>query len=147
MGVLLVSLRLRPPGAEAEQAAEYAVPLEGEARLKADEITQWVEDNQSKHKCKCGCGRTIKVIRRHYWRGVPDFHADCRHKGMQRRRQQLAEGYYTGKQVAEVLGIGRTTLNRWVKAGKLPKPVKSISGMLLFDHKGIDETTMRFPGR
>ena len=44
-----------------------------------------------------------------------------------------------GKEAAERLGISRTTLNRWVKAGKLPKPVKSISGMLLFGRASIDE--------
>ena len=49
-----------------------------------------------------------------------------------------ASGYDTGKQAAEVLGIGRTTLGRWVKAGKLPRPVKSISGMLLFEREAIE---------
>jgi len=140
---LVVSLRLRPPGSEAEQAAEYAVALEGEARLKADTITQWVDDNQGKHKCKCGCGRTVEVIRRHYWRGVPQFHADCRHKGMQRKRAELAKGYYSGQQAAERLGIGRTTLGRWIRAGKLPKPTKSISGMLLFGRTIADRTALR----
>lgn len=38
----------------------------------------------------------------------------------------------------ESLGIGRTTLNRWVRAGKLPGPVKSVSGMLLFERQDVD---------
>ena len=57
---------------------------------------------------------------------------------MQRMRAGLAKGYYTGTQAAEKLGIGRTTLGRWLKKGKLPKPKKSISGMLLFDQKAIN---------
>ena len=135
---LVVSLRLQPPGSEADQTAEYAVPLEGEARLPSDKITVWVNENQDKHKCKCGCGRTIRIIRQHYWRGIPEFHSDCRHKGMIRKRAELASGYYTGRQAADRLGIGRTTLNRWITKGKVPKPKKSISGMLLFSRKEID---------
>ena len=57
---------------------------------------------------------------------------------MQRKRAELAKDYYTGMQAAEKLGIGRTTLGRWLKKGKLPKPKKSISGMLLFDPKAIN---------
>ncbi|NLX23330.1 MAG: hypothetical protein GXY55_16890 [Phycisphaerae bacterium] len=39
--------------------------------------------------------------------------------------------------VARRLGIGRTTLGRWVQAGKLPEPERSISGMLMFEAKSI----------
>ena len=45
--------------------------------------------------------------------------------------------YVNGAQLARKLGISRSTLGRWVKAGKLPKPKKSISGMLLFDRNAI----------
>ena len=55
----------------------------------------------------------------------------CRNGGIQRKRRQLAEGYLTGQQLADRLGIGRTTLGRWLRAGKL-KPTKSIGGMRLF---------------
>jgi predicted site-specific integrase-resolvase len=34
--------------------------------------------------------------------------------------------------MAKKLDIGRTTLRRWIRSGKLLKPEKSISGMLLF---------------
>jgi predicted DNA-binding transcriptional regulator AlpA len=37
-----------------------------------------------------------------------------------------------GTELARQVGIGRSTLGRWVKPGKLPKPTKSISGMLMF---------------
>ena len=40
--------------------------------------------------------------------------------------------YVNGTDLARKLGIARSTLTRWIKAGKLPKPKKSISGMLLF---------------
>ena len=58
---------------------------------------------------------------------------------MQRKRADLAEGYYTGQQAAEKLGISRTTLNRWIKCGKVPRPAKSISGMLLFERRAIEQ--------
>ena len=43
-----------------------------------------------------------------------------------------------GQQAADRLGIVRTTLNRWISKGSLPKPRKSISGMLLFEREEID---------
>lgn len=137
---IVISLKLRPPGADGDLGSEYVVPLKGEARMRMDQITTWVvQENQNGHKCKCGCGKTIEVVRGHYWRGIPEFHSSCRHKGMQRKRAELARGYYTGTQAAEKLGIGRTTLGRWLRKGKLPKPEKSISGMLLFDRTAIDQ--------
>ena len=101
-------------------------------------ITTCNEENQNKHKCKCGCGKFVNVMRLHYWKGLPEFHSSYRRKAMGRKRAKLAEGYYTGAQAADKLGIGRTTLGRWLRKGKLPKPTKSISGMFLFDRKAID---------
>ena len=46
--------------------------------------------------------------------------------------------YINGAQLAKRLGIGASTLSRWVKAGKLPKPKKGISGMLLFERAVVD---------
>jgi len=135
---LLISLKLRPPNSNTDLSSKYAVPLKGETRLPMDKVTAWVEDNEGKHKCKCGCGRIIPIRRQMYWTGIPQYHGDCRHKAMQRKRAELAKGYYTGSQAAKRLGIGRTTLGRWLKKGKLPKPKKSISGMLLFEQKAID---------
>ena len=88
----------------------------------------------------CGCGRQIEVKRRHYWRGVAKLHGDCRHKAMDGKRASIAgEKYINGAELARTLGISRSTLSRWVKTGKLPKPKKSISGMLLFDRAVVDQ--------
>jgi hypothetical protein len=43
-----------------------------------------------------------------------------------------------GTQLAKRLGIGASTLSRWVKAGKQPEPEKSIAGMLLFNRAAAD---------
>ena len=52
---------------------------------------------------------------------------------MQAKRASITgTKYISGTELAKQLGIGRSTLNRQIKAGKLPKPKKSISGMLLF---------------
>jgi site-specific DNA recombinase len=136
---LRVKMRLRPPGANGDGDDEFAVELDGDARLPADRITAWVAEHQAKARsCACGCGRPVEIRRRHYWLGVPEFRSQCRHKGMSRKRAQLAAGFYTGQQVADRLCINRTTMGRWLKASKLPKPSKSISGMLLFDRAAID---------
>jgi hypothetical protein len=36
-------------------------------------ITEWVNENQNKHLCECGCGNTIKILRRHYSRDIPKY--------------------------------------------------------------------------
>jgi predicted DNA-binding transcriptional regulator AlpA len=135
---LRMSLRLRPPGSDVDATEDFAVAIEGDARLPSDKITAWVEGQQGKTICACGCGRPVMIRRRHYWMGVPEFRSDCRYKGMARRRAQLSAGLYTGQKVATLLGIGRTTVNRWVTNGKLPVPQRSISNMLLFDRIAID---------
>jgi excisionase family DNA binding protein len=57
---------------------------------------------------------------------------------MQAKRAELSgEHYYNGQQAADRLGIGRTTLNRWIRKGKIPGPVKKVSGTLLFDKSAI----------
>jgi len=127
-----IAMTLVPP----EPAAE-PVELQTEAVLPTDDniIDVWVlEQNAKEPTCACGCGRRIDIQRRHYWRGVPMYHYACRQKGMQGRRKAITGNkYINGTELAKRLGIGRTTLNRWIVAGKLPKPERSISGMLLFD--------------
>jgi site-specific DNA recombinase len=136
---LSIQLRLSPPGTAGEEdAVEFAVEIAGDARMKGDTITEWMREREGKHFCTCGCGQVLPIRRKHYWQGVPEFHDRCRHKGMARKRWELAAGLYTGQRVATMLGIGRTTLGRWLAAGKLPKPRRSISGMLLFDPLQID---------
>lgn len=143
---LSISLRLRPPGADGAADA-FAVSLEGDARLPSDRITEWLEQQQPKAPpCACGCGRPVQIYRRHYWKGLPEFRSECRHNGMGRKRKQIAEGYYTGEDVAKLLKIGRTTVGRWVKSGRLPKALRSISGMLLFARRSIDTLVAEQPG-
>ena len=100
-----------------------------------NKVDAWLEEQNAEGRtCACGCGRRIEVKRRHYWRGVPEYHSRCRHKAMQAKRASVTgDQYINGTQLAKRLGIGLTTLRRWVKAGKLPKPKRSISGMLLFE--------------
>lgn len=33
----------------------------------------WLEENQGKHSCKCGCGKVLKLTWHHFYRGVPSF--------------------------------------------------------------------------
>ena len=72
--------------------------------------------------------------RQHYWRGVPKYHYACRANGMQNKRASVTGNkYINGTELAKQLGIGTKTLSRSAKARKLPKPERSISGMMLFD--------------
>ena len=126
-----IALTVLPPGTVAE-------PVVVEATVSIaphNKIDDWVqEQNAERPTCVCGCGRRIEVGRRHYWRGVPRFHYACRANGMQGRRSQVAGStHVNGTELAKRLGIGRSTLIRWIMAGKLPKPERSVSGMMLFD--------------
>lgn len=37
------------------------------------EINKWVEENQGKHFCECGCGEVIEILREHYSAGIPRY--------------------------------------------------------------------------
>ena len=52
---------------------------------------------------------------------------------MQAKRASITRAkYINGTVLAKNLGIGRSTPKRWVEAGRLPRPERGISGMLLF---------------
>lgn len=36
-------------------------------------VDRWVEENQGKHVCACGCGGTIAVVPRHHATGIPTY--------------------------------------------------------------------------
>jgi len=130
-----IAMTLLPPGATGEP-----VKVETVATISSDNnIDLWLKEQNAKGlTCACGCGRRIEVRRRHYWRGVPKYHHACRANGMQNKRASVAgDKYINGAQLAKRLGIGASTLSRWVKAGKLPKPERNISGMLLFSRHAI----------
>lgn len=54
-------------------------PIPRPGKPKHDNVTKWVEENQGKHTCACGCGQVIVIRRDHHWRGIPKFIGD--HKG------------------------------------------------------------------
>jgi hypothetical protein len=134
---LVIRLALRPPGADGPEAEEHLVRLQADAEMAKDRVSAWVDEHQGQHSCK-ECGQPIKVERRHFWRGIPRYHHGCCMRDVLQRRMAPAQGFYTGQQAADRLGIGRTTLNRWLRQGKVPKPAKVLRTMLLFERKGID---------
>ncbi len=84
---------------------------------------QWVIENRGKHKCKV-CGKPIEILKRHFWMGIPKHHGKC--YGTQlilHRLDPIREaGLVTASELARAQGIGRTTVNRWIKSGTLPQP-------------------------
>lgn len=36
-------------------------------------LKEWIEQEQGQHVCGCGCGGTIRIIRDHHARGIPQF--------------------------------------------------------------------------
>ena len=42
--------------------------------MTSQKIKKWIWGEQHKHhRCQCGCGQFIKIIKRHYYNGVPKF--------------------------------------------------------------------------
>ena len=76
------------------------IPIEIEAKLPGDKITEWLSDQQGQHNC-AECGKPIDVQRRHYWRGVPKHHHGCFNKVLARRRKEgrsrILHGYRSGE--------------------------------------------------
>lgn len=123
-------MRLHPPGPEGEP-----IELRTQATIpSASKVDRWLErEKVKKRMCACGCGRPIELVRRHYWTGIPTYRSDCRHRAMQAKRASVTgEEYINAAQLARKLGVGRTTIGRWIRQGKLPEPKRGISGMLLF---------------
>jgi hypothetical protein len=79
----------------------------------ASGLPAWLQENQGKHRCQCGCEEVIRLQPRHFWRGVPQYvhgHQNCR--GQWRVLQLKQARYLTTPDVARALGIGVTTLRR-----------------------------------
>ena len=128
---LAITMSLLPPNESTERVelqATVTIPT-------GNKVDAWLAEHQARELfCACGCGRRLKVRRMHYWRGLPIFHGDCRHNGMKGKRAALVgDKHMNGDQMARYLGISPTTVSRWARNGKLPKPEPSISGMLLFN--------------
>lgn len=115
-----------------DDPAESATPIETDVRIPGPPIFEWLQENIGQHHCH-HCGKPVKVERRHYWRGIPRYHKSCWGvvKGREKSGKRRPRGYMNGQQVADALGIGRSTVGRWIKVGKLPKP-KRIDGVLLW---------------
>lgn len=136
---MVIRLALRPPGLDSTDSGEHVVRLQSDARMPMDRISAWVQEEQAKLPC-CGvCGEPVQVRRLHYWRGIPQHHKSCWIRELTRRKMASVQGaFYTGSQAARRLGIGQTSLNRWIKNGKAPQPAKVDRGMNLFDREAID---------
>ena len=58
---------------------------------------------------------------------------------MSANEQRLPRRWVRDKDLAEYFGISRPTVWRWVKAGRLPKPVRFSPGCTRFDTTLITE--------
>jgi excisionase family DNA binding protein len=105
-------------------------------------ISEWVAEHQGTRVCP-ECGGPVRVERRHYWRGLPTHHHGCWVRVLAHRRKRPGAEYYTGQQAADRLGIGRTTLGRWLRKKKIPPPVATAGAVLLFDRRAIDAAAGR----
>ena len=77
-------------------------------------LSEWVEEENARgHYCQCGCERKIRVLRWHHAKGIPRFLRAHNPMAMtMETRKFRAEGYLTVADVAQQLGIGKTTLRR-----------------------------------
>ena len=61
-------------------------------------VRKWMEDNQGKHRCGCGCGGIIEIKIHHYKRGIPAFlnHHSTRVVNPMTGRKRSASPTYKG---------------------------------------------------
>ncbi len=111
---------------------------------EAFSIARWLEEqNRTRHVCKCGCGTPIVVRRHHRYQGIPVYiqnhHPQHYRHAMTVQVEQLQDaGLLTSKKVAELLGIGVTTLRRL--EGVLAESVRRYGkrNMRVFTHEEVE---------
>lgn len=121
--MLSISLAIKSPGTIDTQTVGATL----ETPLHKDKYGAWVNENQGKCLCEL-CQKPIEVLRRHYWMGLPRRHQSCHSKEMMRLRNHRDDGLLTGAALARKLGVGDSTIGRWKRSGRLPKPFKQERG-------------------
>ena len=69
--------------------------------------------------------------------GDSEHHHGCWARTLAARRNQRTDGLLTGAGVARLLKVGETTIGRWRKSGRLPKPVKVERGTNLWEPEQV----------
>ena len=131
-----LKLAFRPPGAGDAALVEYTVALESTVELPPGPIDAWFQEQNGKCICRI-CKKPITVNRHHYWHGLPKVHRECGLAESSQKRANPGGEFLNGMQAAAKLGIGRTTIGRWIKSGKL-KPVEKRHGVWLFSKKAVN---------
>ena len=107
-----------------------------------DTITAWLKAEQAAgHSCE-QCGKPVAVRRVHYWRGVPKIHHRCVGKVLAAKRRKAVGKDYTAGDVCKRLGIGRSTVGRWVASGKLT-PIRYEGKVLVFAKADVENLARR----
>lgn len=141
-----ITLVLHPPGSDRNTTAEFSVPVDTEVPLPKGVIDAWIDEHKGQLKCGI-CGAPIPILRRHYWVGLPTYHHKCWASQLTRRRTNPNPlRYVNGRQAAEMLGISRTQLGRWIKRGVVT-PVERRSNVLLFDKKTVETLAEKKNGK
>lgn len=131
-----IKLAFRPPGAGDAALVEHTVSLESKVELPPGPVDAWFQEQKDKCVCRI-CKQPITVNRHHYWHGLPKVHRECGLAESSQKRANPGGEFLNGMQAAAKLGIGRTTIGRWIKAGKL-KPVEKRHGVWLFSKKAVN---------
>ncbi len=86
-----------------------------------DSLDEWVEREQGKHFCACGCGEAIKILPSHHApskRGIPRYIHTHNVSPMEEIVAGIAaEGLMTSGMAVEALGIGTTSWYRYIARG------------------------------
>lgn len=102
----------------------------------ASSSLRWLDENQGKHRCQCGCGELVRLQARHFWRGAPRYlHGHQNGRGW-RVFQLRQAGYLTVSDVATALGIGTTTLRR--REGTIYPRAARIDGIRVYHEADVE---------
>ena len=76
-------------------------------------IKAWIQEEQGKHVCVCGCGHFIQIGPQHRTKGIPRYKfGHHTFPLMQKMRRYNEKGLYTISQISKMLGIGHSTIRR-----------------------------------
>jgi hypothetical protein len=97
---------------------------------------RWLQENQGKQRCQCGCGEPIR-LQPHHYRRVPRYvHGHQNRRGHWWVLQLKQAGYLTTSDVARALGIGVTTLRR--REGTIYPQAARIGGIRVYHEADVE---------
>lgn len=115
-------------------------------RSKYKSFDEFIENEQGKHFCGCGCNEVIELKQSHFWNGIPKYifgHAARLYRGV---KPYDHEKYYSVEDIAKIAGVSDQTVRFWNRSGHILPEIK-VGRKNLFLREQIDRFLKDYPRR